>query len=243
MKKYKQLLRKIKKIILDAVYPPRCVGCGELLNDQALCDKCKKTLIPIASPVCHKCGASLSDHDPLDCGGINAEVVATYYYGGTVKKMILELKDNARDNVFDEFLADVCDKVSFEYATVKFDATVCVPSYESSEYSSSALIAERLAEAFMLDFDREVLVKYRQTQKQHLLNRAKREINLSDSIKVNDDKAEGVVGKTLLLCDDVKSTGTTLNECAKALYSAGAKKVCCICIAVSDYVCNKYKVE
>lgn len=239
MKQSKYVWRKIKNIILNAVYPPRCSGCGELLNKGALCEKYKKSMVPLVSPICHKCGTSLSDHDPLECDGICAEVVAAYYYGGAVKQLILDLKDNVRDDVFDEFFSDVCDKISREYAVVDFDLAVCVPSYEKSAYSSSAVIAERLAEAFMLDFDGEILVKYRQTQKQHFLNREEREINLKDSIKVAEKKASAVVGKTVLLCDDVKSTGSTLNECAKALYSAGAKKVCCICIAVSDYVRRK----
>lgn len=231
-------LKRIKSILLDALYPPRCSGCGGLLAEGAVCEKCKKSLVPIASPVCHKCGASLKDHDPLTCDSICAETVAAYYYGGTVKNMILELKDNIRDGIFDEFFADVCDKIVSEYPDVEFEAAVCVPSYEKNEYSSSAVIAERLARAFMLDFDRETLTKFRQTQKQHFLGMEERLTNLSDSIKIGDGKEKTVEGKTVLLCDDVKSTGATLNECAKALYAAGAKKVCCVCIAVSDYTCN-----
>ncbi len=235
----KRRLKRIKSIILDAIYPPRCSGCGKLLSEGAVCDKCRKSLVPIASPVCHKCGASLKDHDPLTCDQICAETVAAYYYGGTVKNMILELKDNVRDGIFDEFFADVCDKITSEYADVEFDTAVCVPSYDKDEYNSSAVIAERLARAFLLDFDRETLEKCRETQKQHFLGMDERLTNLSGSIKIGEGKAESVKGKTVLLCDDVKSTGATLNECAKALYSAGAKKVCCISIAVSDYTCNQ----
>ncbi len=243
MKKQRKIFTRIKNIILNAIYPQRCSGCGEVLERGIICDNCRKSLVPIVSPVCHKCGASLSDHDTLDCMGISAEVVAAYYYGGTVKEMILQLKDNICDGIFDEFFADVCDKISREYAAVEFDIAVCVPSYERNEYSSSAVMAESLAKAFLLDFDRDTLTKYRKTQKQHFLSQEERMTNLADSIKVTEGKEESVVGKTVLLCDDVKSTGTTLNECAKALYSTGAKKVCCVCIAVSDYVCRQSKNE
>ncbi|MDD6021340.1 MAG: double zinc ribbon domain-containing protein [Oscillospiraceae bacterium] len=242
MKRAGLLFKRIKNIILNAVYPPRCSGCGEVLTSGALCEKCKKSLVPIEAPVCHRCGASLRDHDALTCGKISAETVAAYYYGGIVKSLIIELKDHTRDGVFNEFFADVCDKISTEYSDVDFDTAVCVPSYEKKKYSSSAVIAERLADAYMLDFDENTLVKYRETKKQHMLNQEERLTNLADSIKVDENKAEKVRGKTILLCDDVKSTGATLDECAKALYSAGAKKVCCICIAVSDYVCNQDKL-
>ena len=235
----KLMFKRIGNMLLDALYPPRCSGCGKLLSEGAVCAKCKKSLVPIASPVCHKCGASLKDHDPLTCDQICAETVAAYYYGGTVRNMILELKDNVRNGIFDEFFADICDKITSEYADVEFDTAVCVPSYDKDEYNSSAVIAERLARAFLLDFDRDTLEKCRETQKQHFLTMEERLTNLSDSIRVSGGKSEHMVGKTVLLCDDVKSTGATLNECAKALYSAGAKKVCCISIAVSDYTCNQ----
>ncbi len=239
--KFGKFLRKLKRTVLNAIYPPRCSGCGELLSEGALCENCRKSLVTIPSPVCHKCGASLCDHDTLNCTGISAEVVAAYYYGGTVKELILNLKDDVYDNVFDEFLDGICDKINTEYTSVNFDMTVCVPSYNKGEYSSSAVIAENLAKIYMLDFDRNILTKYRQTQKQHFLSQEERMVNLKNSIKVTPGKENDIKGKTILLCDDVKSTGMTLNECVKALYSAGAENVCCICVAVSDYVRRKSK--
>lgn len=236
LKKKNTVIDKIKNIILNAVYPPRCSGCGELILNGVLCEKCEKSFAPIPSPVCHKCATALRDHDTLDCTAISAEVVGAYYYGGVVRDLIIEFKSDTKKDIFDVFFSDVCDKISKEYANVNFDIAVCVPSYDRDEYNCSAVIAERLAEAFMLDFDSGTLVKYRKTEKQHLLSQSERMKNLVNSITVADGKWDYVFGKTVLLCDDVKSTGSTLDECAKALYSAGAKKVCCICIAISEYI-------
>lgn len=243
MKNTKSVINKIKDMLLDAVYPPRCSGCGEVILRGVLCEKCEKSFAPIASPVCHKCATSLKDHDTLDCTAISAEVVGAYYYGGVVKSLILEFKDDTKDGIFDVFFTDVCDKISKEYADVDFDIAVSVPSYDKDEYNCSSVIAKRLAEAFMLDFDRETLIKYRKTEKQHLLGQSERMKNLVNSISVADEKRDYVFGKTVLLCDDVKSTGSTLDECAKALYAAGAKKVCCICIAISEYIRDISKSE
>lgn len=237
MKKLKKTIRKISNFVQDILYPPRCSGCGEVIEKGALCPNCKRSVVLIPSPVCHKCATAMKDHDATQCQAISAEVVAAYYYEGTVKKMVLELKDNRRaDEVFAQIFPDLCKRVAEEYAAVDFDMTVCVPNYEKEKYTSSHFIAARLADAFMLDFDPDILTKYRQTQKQHNLDQHKRMTNLQNSICVTEEKRECVLEKTILLCDDVKSTGTTLDECAKALYAAGAKKVCCVCIAVSEYI-------
>ena len=87
----------------------------------------------------------------------------------------------------------------------------------------------------MLKFVPDALLKCKETQKQHMLGQEERLTNLKGSIIFNPDKADDINGKTILLCDDVKSTGSTLNECISELYKAGAKNVYCACICVSDY--------
>lgn len=242
MKNFKKSFKILQGKILDAVYPPRCTGCGEILVSGALCENCRKSMIPISQPVCLKCGSSLNDHDSLECNEISAPVVGAYYYGGVVKKLILALKNGTKDEALDEFFDDLCEKISKVYADVNFDIAVCVPSYDKNEYNASVEIAKRLSRAYFLEFDRYTLEKYRQTQKQHMLTQKERMENLKSSIRVTSGKEEYVKGKTVLLCDDVKSTGSTLDECAKALYFAGAKKVYCVCIAISDYIRERYAV-
>ncbi len=236
MKKTKRKLNKIKNEILDILYPPRCTGCGEVLIKGMMCESCKRSILPMKKPICRKCGSSLCDHDALECDPISAQVIGVYYYGGAVKKMILELKNGKNDRILDEMFGDLCDRISEEYSDIDFDMTVCVPSYYKEEHNASAVIAKRISESYALDFDENTLEKYRKTRKQHTLTQGERMDNVKNSIRVLEGKEEYVRGKTVLLCDDVKSTGSTLDECCKALYLSGAKKVCCVCIAVSEYI-------
>ncbi|HCK32369.1 MAG TPA: ComF family protein, partial [Rhodospirillaceae bacterium] len=60
---------------------------------------------------------------------------------------------------------------------------------------------------------------------------AKRKKNVSKAFAFNTKYREAVAGKTLLLIDDVYTTGSTVNACAKALKKAGAKKVYVLCVA------------
>ena len=235
-KKRRRKRHRLRKALLHAIFPARCAVCGELIEyDRTLCRNCEPKLEKHDMPTCHKCGASLSDHDTDVCTAICCPVVTAFYYGGRVKRLIIDFKDHVRNDIFESFYSAVTERVAVEYADVEFDMTASVPSYERKRHSTSVTMAKELAQAFMLDYDKNLLVKYRETEKQHMLGQLGRMENLKDSITYNEKKKHLIEGKTILLCDDVKSTGATLNECAKALYAAGAKQVCCVCIAVSDY--------
>lgn len=236
-------LKRLKMLILHILFTTRCPCCGKLLDfGKYICDECRGKIIPLKSPVCHRCGKSLNDHDALGCATADYEVIAAYYYGGEVRRLIIDFKDNRLSDNFEIFREAVIDKIAAEYASVDFDMTVCVPSYGKVKYSSSREMAMNIAQSFNLSFN-DVLEKYRETQKQHRLSQKERFVNLKNSIRVKADRSEEIKGKTLLLCDDVKTTGATLNECAKALYDCGAKKVCCVCIAVSDYGISQREKE
>lgn len=236
VRKRRRKRRKIRKALLHAFFPMRCASCGELINyDRVLCKECERSLESHNMPTCHKCGASLDDHDEEVCSGISCPVVTAFYYKDRVKRLIIDFKDYMRNDIFETFYPAVTERVAVEYADIEFDMTASVPSYERKRHSTSVTMAKELAHAFMLDYDKNLLIKYRETEKQHMLGQSGRMENLKNSITFNDKKKHLIEGKTILLCDDVKSTGATLDECAKALYQAGAKQVCCICIAVSDY--------
>jgi len=74
------------------------------------------------------------------------------------------------------------------------------------------------------------LDKKKQTRHQNELSRDERLVNLSGVFRVKD-KVDRLTGKNILIMDDVMTTGATLNECAKALLSSGAKEVRCLTLA------------
>lgn len=229
--------KRIRKALLHAFFPMRCASCDKLIEyDRVLCLECERKIKPHEMPTCHKCGASIQDHDTALCQELCCPVITAFYYGGRVKRLIIDFKDHMRDDIFDTFYPAVTERVANEYAEIEFDMTASVPSYERKRHSTSNTMARELARAFMLDYDKNLLIKYRETEKQHMLGQTERNENLKNSITYNENKKHLIEGKAILLCDDVKSTGNTLNECAKALYAAGAKQVCCVCIATSDYI-------
>lgn len=232
-------IKRLFDIVLSAVYPDRCAVCGEVVNfGKQLCSGCSNSIHKIEGRVCHKCSVSLSEHNDERCRGISAPVVAAYYYRDNVRKLIIDFKDSCSRHYYRCFAEAFNERIAIEYPEVKFDRVVCVPSFEK-KVTTSSIISEETAKIFLLDFDADVLEKYRETRKQHRLSMEERFTNLENSIKVREGKEELVRGKIILLCDDVRTTGTTLDECTRALYSAGAQSVYCACIAASDYTIRK----
>lgn len=228
-------LRKVFDSVLSAFYPERCAVCGEVIESgKTMCESCKNEVLPIFGDICHKCAVSLDEHDKTRCRELEAPVIAAYYYRGAVRNLIIDFKAASSVKSFGVFSFSFFERMAREYSDIDFDITVCVPS-EGKKKSTSRIISEETAKRFMLGFDKDVLEKYRHTEKQHRLKTQERFHNLENSIRVREGKEAFVKDKTVLLCDDVKTTGSTLSECAKALYKAGAKKVYCACIAVSDY--------
>ena len=227
--------RKFLDLVLSAFFPSRCEVCGEVIEmGRDVCDKCNNEIFPITGEVCHKCGVGLSSHSQERCREMTAPVIAAYYYKDTVRNLIINFKETKNKKYFERFSLAFYEKIASEYCDIDFDLAVCVPS-KSEKKTTSSIICKETAKRFLIDCDISVLEKYRQTEKQHRLNMAERFNNLENSIRVRRGKEALVKDKTILLFDDVKTTGTTLSECAKALYNSGAKAVYSACLAVSDY--------
>ena len=157
-------------------------------------------------------------------------------YSGDIRERIHAMKFRGRLHFVSPFAKDMANRVRMAYADVNFDGVCFTPMTKKAEkergYNQSRLLAKGLAYNLGIPVN-DCLEKIKTTEKQHTLTGQERKANLKGSVSVRTS-AE-VEGKVLLLCDDIKTTGATLSECADALMKAGAKDVYCICIALADY--------
>lgn len=107
------------------------------------------------------------------------------------------------------------------------DKIFYVPSHRKKEakrgYNHAELLASYISKHRDLPISRNNLVKIKNTRPQNKLDKKERIFNLIDSFKVRDKRE--VRGKTILLIDDIITTGSTMRECAETLYLAGAKEI------------------
>jgi len=207
--------------VLDLLFPPKCVFCRKVLNkgEHAWCASCTKTL-------------PFTDNFGKQDGDLYDFCIAPLYYGGFVRKSILRYKFSGA-SAYAETYGRILAQCIRECPDAVYDIITWVPLSTSRERSRGYDQAMLLALATALELDDvavETINKHRDVQAQSELGgKDERSANISGAYSVTD--SELITGKTVLLIDDVVTTGSTLNECAKVLRLAGATGIICAALA------------
>lgn len=224
----KHLLREI----LSCFLPERCVFCGKVvLPEQTICASCRRHLPIIKPPICPFCGQRKGEcHCQKRRRHFDAQV-APFYHKGCVRVGVLRLKQWNDAQAVSYFTQQMAAVVHREYTVEDIDGIVFVPMTKRDEFSRGYNQGKLLAEALGKRLDLpvyDVLKKVYETEPQKELKSIERMGNVFGVFDVTDTS---VAGKSLLLVDDVMTTGATADECAKMLKIYGAKRVVCVSLA------------
>lgn len=235
------LLAKTGRVVLDAVYPPLCISCRASTGEaHGLCAACWSKISFLEGPECARCGLPF-EFDPGGetlCGPCHAEppdfdrARSIMHYDDASKALILALKRADRLDLVPP-LARWLERGG-RALLAETDVIVPVPLHRwrlwRRRFNQSALLAQKLASATGKPFDPLVLIRIRPTPSQGEMPSAKaRRKNVRGAFKVANPSA--IAAKSVLLVDDVYTTGATLNACARALKRAGASKVMVVTLA------------
>ena len=220
--------------VLRWFFPRRCALCGTVVAlDEPLCPECQKVR-PIARPKCLLCGRSKKD---CTCKGKHHEyagVTAPFVYRDSLVAAIHNLKFYDFPMLADYMGDCMPAAVRVDFADVAFDYVAAVPlgrrRRRKRGYNQAELLARRVAGALHIPYA-DLLEKVRNNPAQRKQNARGRRVNVYGAYVVIDDSA--LWDKTVLLIDDVKTTGATLNECAKMLRMHGAKAVYAATVAIA----------
>jgi ComF family protein len=221
--------------MVDAVLPPLCLICRQGVADPGtLCPACWSRQTFIATPLCAACGVPF-DLDPglgALCGFCVshphrfARARAVLRYDAQSRPLILGFKHADRLEGAPAFAA----WMARAGAELLADAELLVPvplhrwRLASRRYNQAALLAGALAERSGVATAPLALVRRRSTPPQGRMNHAARQRNLAGAIAPGP-AAAAIVGRRVLLIDDVLTTGATADECARVLLAAGATAV------------------
>ncbi len=224
------------KLFIYSILPKRCAFCGNVIaSDRLMCYDCEKNLPRIEGTVCEKCGR---EKEECSCKGAEkyfTSLAAPFYFEDKVRKGIHAFKfRKCRDNA-EAYCVEMAETINQKFGDVKFDYIIGVPmtgkSVKARGYDQCALLAEGISKISGIEYIPGFLVKLYETKSQHGLSFYLRRGNLNGVFDVIDPLL--VNNKTILLCDDVSTSGETLNECAKMLWLHGAKDVYCIACALT----------
>ena len=226
-----ELLQTGSAYLLDLVFPPRCVSCQR--NGQWFCDACAQQVQVARLPqACLLCGCEL----PGDQAGLGSPcprcldplglVSVAALHTGPLQPAIHALKYEGRVElapILTRYLHAVTMEAPWLGILAGLDGIVPVPLHRDRLRERGFNQAGLLAAGFAVEADTPVLdnaiVRVHATHSQVGLSREERAVNVLGKFRAN---TELVNGKSLLLVDDVFTTGATMRECAAALREAGA---------------------
>ncbi len=227
--------RKLARRLLAVFYPERCACCRRVIPcEAAICESCRADLPVIVPPLCPHCGAAKADCTCRARRRMTERVAAPFYYEGKARQAVRNLKFNRHPDAAEFLSAAMAETVRREYGACLFDTVIPVPVSQETRrrrgYNQSALLASGLASRLCLPME-EALVKLWDAPPQRQLPADRRSGNVFGVFDRVPDA--DVSGRTLLLVDDIATTGATLDECAKMLKLYGAREVYAVTAAVS----------
>ena len=226
---------QLKDAALDRIFPRRCPLCGTALMPNArVCAECSETLEFIKPPVCLQCGRPVFDCACSDEPFVFDRCVASFVYTKSIRRGMHRFKFHNAPTVAGFFSRYMAATVRQQYGDEYIDLVTCVPMHPEDMrqrgYNQAMLLARETGAILELPVYNNLLRKTVQNSVQHSLTRKERQRNVSGVYKFSPT-ALPLNGRTVLLCDDVITTGSTLNECAAVLKEAGAGRVLCVTAA------------
>lgn len=224
------------------LFPPRCLCCGNPVQfGQDLCIACQKKLKRISAPYCVFCGTSLHDCTCPRREHAYTEVAAPFYYEAAARDILLQLKYGGKEDGAKFLAGEMGTTLRERYFGIHFDVLTCVPTSGDRivrrGYNQAQSLAEHLREdpesGFLMGTERDyALLRKRPTGKmQHFLGASGRRANIRNAFQLRSGR--DIRGKTILLIDDIVTTGATAQECAAVLKLEGAGEVYVGCAAIT----------
>ncbi len=239
-------LRRTASAARDLLFPPRCVGCGDLLPPFA---RRATVFCPLCRTAWETAVTEAADHAAADAG--RGLIYLVHYRPGHAdgipERLIYHLKHEGDPRAFSFVAERLAPRLLDAAAILPTRAPVgedkpliftYPPRRRSAVREDGFDQAQRLAKALTraCDGDFAALIRrtHRKAREQKTLNAEERAVNATSSYILADKAAESVRDRTVVICDDLCTTGATLNRCAVLLVEAGARSVILCTVARTD---------
>lgn len=214
--------------ISGMVFPPKCIFCQKLLSHDAVLHICTDCYLKL--PFLDKAFMTvMQDDEDNYCDG----AVGIFQYTGMVKESLIRFKFYSKPSYYRTYARLIADKLVKTIDIKQYNLVLSVPLHKHKEfsrgYNQAHLIARALAKELKLPERSGLLKRYRYTEAQSLLDKQKRNQNVKGAFTVISPKK--LEGRSVLLVDDILTTGSTLEECGRMLKQAGVQKVTAVVVA------------
>lgn len=240
------MLKEIFDGLVDIAYPKRCVICSkridELLFGNPLCHGCFTKFQKNTPPFCLKCGHNLSQNQIYAglCKNCHRRTFAfkrawsACYYEGELKELIHRFKYKNRPKLAKLLAQPLLDFIKEHSLPLeRFDYCIPMPldpiRLREREFNQAELLADELSKYLSFKIMRDTLKRIKHTRPQVDLEQNQRFDNIKGAFGLENGQV--IKDKTILVLDDLITTGATASEAASALLAGGAKEVYCLTLA------------
>lgn len=209
---------------LNLIFPNVCGFCNKI-NKNSLCKVCELSLKKYEINVIK----SYKDEK----GRYFDYLFCALKYENFVREKIISYKFNENAYLFKTFVKIIIKNEKIYSFFKSYDIIIPVPMYKPKQsvrgYNQSELIAKELSKELDISYEKNNLIKIKDTKTQSTLTKTQRVENIKGAFIIKDDIK--IKDKKIILVDDIYTTGNTVNECSKVLKKAGAKKIIVVTIA------------
>lgn len=209
--------------LLGLFFPQVCSVCGKL-NNKGLCIKCKNKIEKLA--IFQMTKENLKE-------GYFQELIAIFPYEGIIRQLLLAYKFHEKSYMCVCFVNFILKNKKIFEKLQTYDTIIPVPiskkRMKERGYNQSLLIARKISRELNISLQANCLFKTRNSIEQSKLNKEQRKANIQNVYELQN--REILNNKKILLIDDIYTTGSTANECAKVLQQAKPDKIDVLVVA------------
>lgn len=234
--KYRQIAHvcaRILAVVTDALFPKRCPVCNGIIPFCAgeICDGCREKLTKVAEPYCLKCGKPLLNEAEYcsDCRNNDHMYIrgrALYVYDSIMRKSIYRFKYYGKREYAKYYGRAMAEEFGRWYKAIGAEALVPVPIHKkrlaARGYNQAELLAEEISRVVGIPVRKDLIERCESTQIMRELSAQDRQNNLKRAFKI---KAYDVKLSTIVIIDDIYTTGSTIDAVASCIRGAGVEKI------------------
>ncbi len=205
--------------MLELIYPNVCGICEEI-DKNSLCENCKSGLDTITV-------AKIDNYENKTDKFFN-EHGYIFKYEGQIRKLLIDYKFNNKSYLYKTFASIILSNKKMINFINNYEIIIPVPIHKKRfncrGYNQSELLAREISRKLKnIQFLNKLLIKTENNVAQSTLTKEERALNVKDIYKVKNNNL--IKEKSIILLDDIYTTGNTVNECSKLLKKNGAREI------------------
>lgn len=229
--------------MLDIVFPPRCPICMDILWEKGvkICSNCADKVTFIREPLCKKCGKQLNEDEEEYCRDCDTnehlftQGRAVFQYKKEIKNSIYNFKYNNKREFADYYVECIKAECGEWIRKNSPDALIPIPLHPRKQrargYNQAEILANLLGEEYCIPVINNLLIRSKNTTPQKELSNNSRKKNMKKAFKMSENIVEL---STVMVIDDIYTTGATMDAAAEVLLEAGVKDIFCLSLCIGD---------